>query len=82
MCNRGGVDVIIPKPIRPLVTRRVLVMTYEEGFKITDTHMLDKHAIDRLPLVRRVAQVCWGSGYLTAEVMRIHARCVSLAFHV
>jgi predicted unusual protein kinase regulating ubiquinone biosynthesis (AarF/ABC1/UbiB family) len=55
---RAGVDVVVPEPAMDLVTRRVLVMTYEGGFKVTDTALLDQNAIDRLSLIRKIAQVC------------------------
>ena len=49
-------------PIPLLASRRTLVMTYEEGFKITDARALALHGVDTSALMARVvsiyAQVC------------------------
>eukprot|EP00962_Isochrysis_galbana_P060823 scaffold35754_cov56-Isochrysis_galbana.AAC.1 len=45
----------VPLPL--LASRRALVMTYEEGFKITDTRALAIHGVDTSALMARVVAI-------------------------
>ena len=54
--ERANLDVIIPRVIPGMVTKRVLVMEFIEGFKVTDAAMLEKHKIDVTALLRRICQ--------------------------
>ena len=48
-------DVSIPKPIEELVTEKVLVMEYIDGFKI-DKSTLDKHSISREDVITSITR--------------------------
>ena len=47
---------MIPEPTEGMVSQRVMVMNYIDGFKVTDMKKLKRYEIDRLALVRRIAQ--------------------------
>ena len=49
-------DVSLPQVIDELVTEKVLVMTYVDGFKINDLGSLDQYAVDRLKLITTVTR--------------------------
>jgi predicted unusual protein kinase regulating ubiquinone biosynthesis (AarF/ABC1/UbiB family) len=44
-------------PVPLLASRRALVMTFEEGFKITDTRALALHGVDTSALMARVVAI-------------------------
>ncbi len=48
---------IVPEPCDALVGESSLVMTFEKGFKITDSAALDELHIDRTALMQRVVQI-------------------------
>ncbi len=56
---------IIPTSINELTTDKMLTMTYEEGFKVTDTKKMQEYGIDRRNVA---AAVC----SLFAELMLVH----------
>lgn len=62
--NAKMTDVLIPTPISNMITQRVLVMTFMEGFKVTDTEQLDKYGIDRMALLRKIVQAYGQQIYL------------------
>jgi predicted unusual protein kinase regulating ubiquinone biosynthesis (AarF/ABC1/UbiB family) len=45
--RRAGLEAVVPVPLPGLVSKRVLVMSFEEGFKITDAEALAVHGVDR-----------------------------------
>ena len=47
----------MPRPIPGMVGTKTFVMSYEEGFKITDLEALALHGVDREALMARVVQV-------------------------
>ena len=65
----AGVSVAIPTPL--LASRRCLVMTFEEGFKITDSRALALHGVDANALMSRVisayAQCIFVDGFFNAD---------------
>jgi aarF domain-containing kinase len=56
MLQQEGIRAIIPETIDGLVTEKVMVMDYCEGFSIRDTDSLDKYNADRRLLLERVCQ--------------------------
>lgn len=56
---------IIPVSIKELTTDKMLTMSFEEGFKVTDTKKMQEHGIDRRNVA---AAVC----ALFAELMLVH----------
>ncbi len=59
--------VLVPRIFREVSTRRVLVMEYLPGIKITDVEALDAAGVDRRRLARRVARLFLGM-VLSGEV--------------
>jgi predicted unusual protein kinase regulating ubiquinone biosynthesis (AarF/ABC1/UbiB family) len=53
---RHRIDVTVPAVVPHLVTRRVIVMAFCPGFKITDAAALDKHGVDRVALLQKISQ--------------------------
>ena len=56
---------IVPTPIPELTTDKMLTMTFEEGFKVTDTKKLQEHGIDPRKVAAAVCAVF-------AELMLVH----------
>lgn len=54
--ERSGIDVIIPKCYPELTTKRVLVMDYSDGFKITDLEKLRKYNVDTNALMDKICR--------------------------
>ena len=52
----NNVQAIIPKTISNLVTERVIVMDFCEGFPVRDTHLMDKYSVDRELLLERICE--------------------------
>lgn len=50
------VDVIMPQVIPGLITERVLVMDYCQGFAVRDTDKLDEYNVDRELLMKRICE--------------------------
>ena len=48
----AGIDVVLAAPVVGMVSKRVLTMTFCDGFKITDLGELDRLGIDRLSLLK------------------------------
>ncbi|KAL3918228.1 MAG: hypothetical protein SGPRY_006097, partial [Prymnesium sp.] len=55
--RRAGIEAIVPKPIQGLVGVRAFVMTFEEGFKVTDREALAVHSVDCEALMLRIVQI-------------------------
>ena len=57
-CHDEGLrfDVSLPQVIDELVTEKVLVMTYVDGFKINDLAALNHYGVDRLDLITAVTR--------------------------
>lgn len=49
----AGVDVVVPEDLENLVSRRVLTMTFCDGFRFTDKERLVFHGVDRTALGSR-----------------------------
>ncbi|KEP65509.1 UNVERIFIED_CONTAM: ABC1 family protein [Hammondia hammondi] len=49
--RKSGIDVKIPKPYPEFTAKKVMVMEFVNGFKITDTEKLDAHNVDRRELM-------------------------------
>ncbi|PFH38294.1 ABC1 family protein [Besnoitia besnoiti] len=49
--RRSGIGVKIPKPYPEFTSKKVLVMEFVNGFKITDTEKLDHYQVDRRELM-------------------------------
>ena len=54
--QQEGIRAIIPETMDGLVTEKVMVMDYCQGFSIRDTDSLDKYNVDRRLLLERVCQ--------------------------
>jgi predicted unusual protein kinase regulating ubiquinone biosynthesis (AarF/ABC1/UbiB family) len=52
----GVKDVFVPKMYSDLTTRKVLVMEWVDGFRLTDSANLDKYNLDRKKLVDTLVQ--------------------------
>ena len=52
----GVTDVFVPKIYSDLTTRKVLVMEWVDGFRLTDSSNLDKYNLDRQKLVDTLVQ--------------------------
>lgn len=52
----GVTDVFVPKVYSDLTTRKVLVMEWVDGFRLTDSTSLDKYGLDRRKLVDTLVQ--------------------------
>lgn len=63
--NESLPKVIIPKPISELTTSRLLTMSFEEGFRMTDKQKLEQHGIDP-------RQVAASACSLFSELMMVH----------
>ena len=65
------IDVSFPQVIEGLVSEKVLVMSYIDGFKIDNKEMLEKHQADKASLVQNVtkafAQQIFVDGFYTAD---------------
>ena len=53
----AGLEAVVPTPLPGLVSTRALVMSFEEGFKITDLEALAMHAVDCQALMARVVHI-------------------------
>jgi aarF domain-containing kinase len=62
-----SVHAIVPRSIEHLVTERILVMDYCQGFAIKDTAQLDANEVDREVLLQRVCQA-WAAQMHVAGV--------------
>ncbi|CBZ55913.1 putative ABC1 family beta-lactamase [Neospora caninum Liverpool] len=49
--RKSGIDVKIPKPYPEFTAKKVMVMEFVNGFKITDTEKLDAYKVDRRELM-------------------------------
>lgn len=49
-------EVIVPQVEGNLYSNRVIVMEFCEGFKVTDTDLLDMYGIEREALLKRICQ--------------------------
>ena len=56
------VRAIVPNAVEELVTARVLVMDFCEGFAIKDAARLDAEGVDRELLLQRVCEA-WAARY-------------------
>eukprot|EP00536_Pseudo-nitzschia_multiseries_P001288 jgi/Psemu1/234462/estExt_Genewise1.C_160099 len=54
--SENRATVILPETIDGLVTERVLVMEYCEGFPVKDTASMDRHGVDRALLLERICE--------------------------
>lgn len=52
--TRGKIDIVVPEVFPHLTYKRILVMEYIDGFKITDTEKLEKYKVDRNDLMCRI----------------------------
>jgi predicted unusual protein kinase regulating ubiquinone biosynthesis (AarF/ABC1/UbiB family) len=52
----AGLNVIIPELVHGFTSKKVLVMKYCPGFKVTDNTALEKLSLDRSALMRTVCQ--------------------------
>lgn len=56
LLKANNVKAIIPETVPGLVTERVLVMDFCQGFPIKDTDSMDRHQVDRVLLLERVCR--------------------------
>eukprot|EP01052_Picozoa_sp_SAG31_P011396 SAG31_NODE_643_length_13291_cov_6.294042_5_plen_201_part_00 len=56
MMNRPELDVCIPHVLPQYVRTRMMVMSFESGFSIKDTHRLDACAVDRVHLLETITR--------------------------
>ena len=65
------IDVSFPQVIEGLVSEKVLVMSYIDGFKIDNKELLEQHQADKASLVQNVtkafAQQIFVDGFYTAD---------------
>lgn len=54
--GKQHLDVIIPRPMHDLCTKRVLTMEYVEGFKINDLAAFERAGVEPLDVMRRVCE--------------------------
>lgn len=54
LLQESKIEVIIPESIPGLITERVLVMDFCEGFAVRDTNKLDENNVDRELLMERI----------------------------
>ncbi|PHJ16068.1 abc1 family protein, partial [Cystoisospora suis] len=52
--KRSGIDVIIPQCYPELTSKKVMVMEFVKGFKITDLDKLDEYKVDRRELMYKL----------------------------
>ncbi|KAL1508477.1 hypothetical protein AB1Y20_004578 [Prymnesium parvum] len=55
--ERANLEAVVPRPIDGLVGVRAFVMTFEDGFKVTDRDALAVHAVDCEALMLRIVQI-------------------------
>ena len=55
--RQARVEAAVPTPLPGLVARQALVMSFEEGFKVTDEESLALHGVDRHALMARIVNV-------------------------
>ena len=67
LISTQGIRAIVPASVDELVTQRVLVMDYCEGFAIKDTAKLDAEGVDRELLLQRVCEA-WAAQLHVAGV--------------
>jgi hypothetical protein len=65
------IDVSLPTVIDELVTEKILVMSYIDGYKVDDRKLLDKYGVDRASVVRNItrafAHQIFVDGFYTAD---------------
>lgn len=54
LLKKAKIQAIVPEAIPNLVTERILVMDFCEGFPVRDTRLLDEHGVNREILLERV----------------------------
>jgi aarF domain-containing kinase len=66
-----SIDVSLPTVIDELVTEKILVMSYIDGYKVDDRKLLDKYGVDRASVVsnitRAFAHQIFVDGFYTAD---------------
>jgi len=56
LLRSSGVRAIIPETVPSLISERVLVMDFCEGFAVKDTDAMDRNGVDRELLLKRVCE--------------------------
>ena len=54
--DAGVTDVFVPKVYSDLTTRKVLVMEWVDGYRLTDSTSLAKYGLDRSKLIDTLVQ--------------------------